>query len=193
MARRLSAAGVVRALLTHLSGHTEMVAQELLALRAVAVISRDGTAVLAPAALIDDLAHVGPRLRRQGLRMVDGPLALVHPARGELVVPAPSLALEPAALDRLAAWEAAEPQQEWVAPGRYPLAAWALWAGEPLGQLSTGRARAWAYRSVVRAEGVGVAGALDRLDQLLGATEAHSVPPALPSLAGRLAALAGTR
>ena len=190
VARHRGGAAVVRALLNHLSAHAAPVDEGLLAMRAVALVSRDGRAVLAPAALMDDLAHVEPRLRRQGLRMVDAQVALVDPTSAELVVPRPSLTLDPAGLDRLAEWEMGEPPEESVAPGRYPLLAWALFAGEPFGPMSPARARTWAYPATVRTEGIGVRGTLDRLDQLLNVTKAHSVASALPALATHLGRLA---
>jgi hypothetical protein len=159
----------------------------------VALVGRDGQAVLAPAALIDDLARIEPQLRRQGLRMVDAPFALVDPASAELVVPGLSLALDAAGLDRLAAWELAEPLEESVAPGRYPLLFWAHFAGEPFGPMSTDRARAWAYAATMRTESSGVRGTLDRLDQLLTVTTAHSVTSALPAGATQLGQLAAGR
>lgn len=193
VARRRSAAALVRALLGHLSSHAAQVEEGLLGAQGMALVGRDGQAVLAPAALIDDLAHSEPQLRRQGLRMVDAPFALIDPASAELVVPGLSLALDAAGLDRLAAWELAEPSEESVAPGRYRLLAWAQFAGEPFGPMSARRARAWAYPATVRTEWAGVWGTLDRLDQLLKVTPAHSVPSALPAVATQLGLLAAGR
>lgn len=193
VARRRSAAAVVRALLGHLSGQATQLDEGLLAVRGTALVGRDGHAVLAPAALVDDLARVQPQLRRHGLRMVDAPFATVDPATAELVVPGLSLVLNPTGLDRLRGWELAEPLEGPVAPGRYPLLAWAQFAGEPLGAMSAARARAWAYPTTVRTEWSGVRGTLDRLDQLLTVTSAHSVTSDLPAMATQLGLLAAGR
>lgn len=95
------------------------------------LLVRDGTAVLAPAALRARLSRLEPPLRRVGVLASDDPLAWLDPATGEVVVPPPALTLDPSGWAELSEL-ASEPlaQAGLVEPGRYRLGAWLFAPGD---------------------------------------------------------------
>jgi len=83
-------------------------------------------AVLLPGAIRRVLAAAQPRLARAGFRLVDMPVALIDPVIGDLVVPQPRVEIDETALDIAPEPVLGPGEGAWVAPGRYPLVAWAL-------------------------------------------------------------------
>jgi len=188
VARSRSPGRILRALLHHLDAVVHPPAPGLLGVRALPLVA-GARAVLAPAGLARDLPAVLPLLHRAGFRLADVPYATVDPERAELVVPEVALELQPAAARRLEDLErSAGAGAGAVAPGRYPLAAWAFPAGPP-GALPGDRGRLWAYPTVVEAAGAGVVGTFALLDRLLALVPAVSVPSAVPAQVRHLTGL----
>ncbi|MFP5378003.1 MAG: hypothetical protein ACLGIO_14635 [Acidimicrobiia bacterium] len=189
VARSRSPGRILRALLHHLDAVVHPPAPGLLGVRALPLVA-GGRAVLAPAGLARDLAAVLPLLHRAGFRLADVPYATVDPERAELIVPELALELQPAAARRLEELErSAGAGDGAVAPGRYPLAAWAFPAGDPPGALPGDRGRLWAYPTVVESAGAGVVGTFALLDRLLARVPAVSVPSAVPAQVRHLTGL----
>jgi hypothetical protein len=120
------AARVLDALPLHLAVHTDLTASGLVAVPAVAV-APVGAAPGEPVVLIPQSPRAAARERRsarQGLTVADGPVVLLDPATGEVVVGAPGLTVDRASLHALAATVpdiGDEPEP--LAWGRYPVGA----------------------------------------------------------------------
>lgn len=92
---------------------------------------RDGVATVVPAQMLQWLAQLERRLATNGVEFVDQPWVYLDAARGEVVVPAPRVVLDPAAVDRIAASVADRRPDPGVVPGRYPVRAWAYFSQAP--------------------------------------------------------------
>jgi len=135
---------VVEGLVAYLSAYADS-GQGLLT-RAAALVHVDGTALLVPRDLLARLEILEPRLKRHGLRFVDRLIVAIDPTTAELVV-SPRL-VEVDASELLP--EAAGGDLPTVAPGRYPIAAWALSQGPGIeGPMSKAASVAAASRSVL--------------------------------------------
>ena len=117
---------VLEALPLHLAVHADLTASGLVALPAV-VVAPVGTAPGEPVVLIPQSPRAAARERRsarQGLTVADGPVALLDPSTGEVVVGAPGLTVDREPLRALAATvPALGDEPEPLAWGRYPVGA----------------------------------------------------------------------
>ena len=192
VARSRNPGRVVDALLRHLGAVAHPPPDDLLTVRAMPLIAGD-RAMLVPIEVLRDLKTIQPHLRRAGLREVDVPYATLDPTTTALVVPAHGLDLGPAALTELHELDRSDGFGDPpVAAGRYPVAGWAFFAGDPTGPMSVERARLWAYPTVVGGARRGVPATLGHLDRLLAGTTAMSVTPSQPALVRHLTELAAT-
>jgi hypothetical protein len=161
---------VVRALLHYLSDLVEP-APPTLQLRATGLIV-GGRAIVAPESLRTSMTLIEARLNRAGMQVIDAPVVHLEPGSGEVVVPEPRLTVD---ADALAAYERSHPpaggtrELAPVAPGRYPLVAWALTTAED------------AIGPIGRAEGVAAAA------QQVANADTFGAQPALEVVAGALA------
>lgn len=130
------------------------------------VVEREGQVLVAPPSLRNDLARLEPLLARRGFAVLDDPWAEIDVATGELVVRELPHSVSWAPLDAvLAARPARRRAPREVAPGRYPVRAWAF--SEP-GAAPTGLAPADAVlRLAARARPLAVAGAVGPLGPLV--------------------------
>jgi len=129
LVRSRSAARVLHALLSHISGavgDASAVAPADPALIRVGSLAavRDGRAVLLPMEVKRALKAMQPRLFRLGLQLVDVPWASVDGASRELVVPEPGVGYDPSVLDEVARGVRLGAELPYVPPGRYPIDVW---------------------------------------------------------------------
>jgi thiol-disulfide isomerase/thioredoxin len=90
------------------------------------------SAILLPSVVMQWLEDVQPRLSRLGVRLVDQPYSTIDPDRLELVVPAPRVKVDEAALADVSEPAPSRSEQPRVEPGRYPLRAWTVWETEEM-------------------------------------------------------------
>ncbi|NND02274.1 MAG: hypothetical protein HKN91_05755 [Acidimicrobiia bacterium] len=119
---------VLRALFQHLTKYLPVESAGLLRVSALALV-RDGEAILVPRNIITWLDQLAPRLNRAGWQFVDEPWSSVDLESGELVVSAPTIAVEADLLDRLDV-KRSEREPETVEPGRFPLVGWGVYSAE---------------------------------------------------------------
>lgn len=183
---------LVRGLLSHLSAHLEEEPDPLLRVRGVPLVAGT-TAILAPRELLADLGRIEPRLRQEGVRVLDLPYATVDPATAELVVPPPAVEHDPDVLEELDVVESpTRPEEEGaVVPGRYPIKAWVLSTGDTAGPLPVATALAGAFPALVDPSRIGVRRGFAELAGLLARTTPVRLSPTRPAdLARRLRELA---
>jgi hypothetical protein len=155
---------IVRALLHYLSDLVEP-GPATLRLRATGLIV-GGRAIVAPEALRTSMTLVEALLNRAGIQVIDAPVVHLEPDSGAVVVPEPLLTVDAAALD---AYERSRPaagngsrELAPVAPGRYPLAAWALTtAADAIGPIGRAEGVAAAAQQVANADTFGAQPALE--------------------------------
>lgn len=116
---------VLMALVAHLDQYGLAPATDHLRARAVALV-REGRAILVPDRVFTWTDLLTPRLHRKGWQFVDSPFVDVDPDRAELVVADPNIQGELMGADSSSARREPPP----VAPGRYPLDAWAFMASD---------------------------------------------------------------
>jgi hypothetical protein len=183
---------IVRALLHHLSDFAE----PSLALPKVAAMGfvADGRAVIAPERVRAELTNIETRLNDAGVGVVDAPVLHLDFEGAQLVVPEPALTIDADALadfDRRHPQPAREPAA--VAPGRYPIAAWAFTTDAPAaGPLGVAPAVAAAAQEIVNADVVGPQAALDGVAAVMARVPAFGIAWENPAaLTRRLLDLAG--
>lgn len=177
----------VRALLGYLGSHADEERDDVLLVRAFAVIAGD-VAVLAPWISVYRIDALEPRLARAGLRPLDSPYAALDPATGELVAEEPRLDLDRAALALL---DREEPPP--VATGRYPVRGWALLRPreDPV-PFSRAEAVAETMRSLVNAQRIGGDRALATLERAFAGARLATIGTIDPGpLTRTIAGLAG--
>lgn len=103
-----------------------------LVLRLSAAVTADGGAILLPA-VGAGVARIDRRLREAGATLVDAPFAVVDPHTGDLVLEPPSVALREEPRRELVGVMGSLRSETVVAPGRYPLARWAVEPRDPAG------------------------------------------------------------
>ena len=166
--RSRDARRVVRALVTYLSSHRlddiEHRDPGLIRMHAVTLVTGE-SAVLAPPVLRQWPELIERRLNARGLRFADTPWALVDPARGEVIVPAPSLDVDWQALDALDALTAGRDRSDpSVPPGRYPITGWAFRVkADQAGRLTRSQAVMHALQMMIGSLERGAQRALDDL------------------------------
>ena len=96
-----------------------------------AALVRDGAATVVPAQTLQWLAEIDRRLATNGPEFADQPWVYLDAGRGEVVVPPPWVTLATAAVDRIVSSVADRRPDPGVAPGRYPLRAWAYFSQVP--------------------------------------------------------------
>ena len=122
--RTLDPQRLLAALLAHLSGHLDVPPGRLRA-NAIAAVNGE-TALVLPAWLRQELAHLEPLLVRRGFTVADGPWVDIDLATAELVVIDPALSVDRPALEAVAADLIRKRREQVVRPGRYPIAAWSF-------------------------------------------------------------------
>jgi hypothetical protein len=174
--RTRDARRVVRALVTYLSSHRlDDVGHwdpDLIRLHAVTLVTGE-VALLAPAILRLWPELIERRLNARGMRFADTPWALLDPARGEVIVPEPSLEVDWSALDGLDALTAGRDRPDpSVPPGRYPIAGWAFRVKpEQAGRLSRAQAVMQALQMTIGSLERGAQRALDDLVSIVRRVE----------------------
>jgi hypothetical protein len=166
---------VMRGLLQYMSEFAESTSATL-RFAATGVV-KDGRAIVAPYALRWAAGTLQPRLNAVGMQLIDGPVVHVEPSASELVVPEPVLRID---ADALANFDARFPghgrEPAPVAPGRYPIAAWALVTDpESAGPMRRAHALAVAAQQVLNADERGLRGTLEAVARCLAAAPAYGV------------------
>jgi hypothetical protein len=185
---------IVHALLHHLS---DFAAPSPARPRLAAVgLVANGRAVIAPERIRAELPNVESRLNDAGVAVVDAPVLHLDPDGACLVVPEPALTIDH---DALAEFERRHPpargEIEPVAPGRYPLAAWAFTTDEhAAGRLGAAPAIAAGAQEVVNADAFGAQAVLDRIASVCTTVPAFGIWwPNPAALARRLVELTESR
>jgi hypothetical protein len=91
----------------------------------------DGKAVILPGLILNDLEHVQAGLAKLGVAVADEPVTTIDLEGTEAVVPEPLVTPDAGAIEQLPEpkrWTTELPR---VLPGRYPLAGWFTWTGDP--------------------------------------------------------------
>ncbi|HEX4490197.1 MAG TPA: hypothetical protein VH914_03240 [Acidimicrobiia bacterium] len=178
---------IVRTLLHHLSDFAEPAATTTLPRLAAVGLVANGRAVIAPERIRAELPNVESRLNDAGVAIVDVPVLHLDPDDACLVVPEPALTID---RDALADFERRHPpaprELEPVAPGRYPLAAWAFTTEEhAAGPLGVAPAVAAGAQEVVNAAAVGAQAVLDGVAAVFSRVPAFGISWANPAALGR--------
>jgi hypothetical protein len=155
-------------------------------LAAVGLVA-NGRAVIAPERIRAELPNVESRLNDAGVAVVDAPVLHLDPHDACLVVPEPALTID---RDALAEFERRHPparrEMEPVAPGRYPLAAWAFTTDEQaVGRLGAAPAVAARAQEVVNSDAVGAQAVLDGVAAVFARVPAFGIWWPNPAALGR--------
>jgi hypothetical protein len=147
----------------------------------------DGRAVIAPERVRAELPNVESRLNDAGIAVVDAPVLHLDPDSACLVVPEPALSID---ADALADFERRHPparrELEPVAPGRYPIAAWAFTTDErAAGRLGVAPAVAAGAQQVVNADVFGPRSVLDGIAAVCARVPAFGIWWGNPAALGR--------
>jgi hypothetical protein len=166
---------IVHTLLHYLSDFAEP-STALPRLAAVGLVA-NGRAVIAPERVRAELPNIESRLNDAGVAVVDAPVLHLDPDGASLVVPEPALVLD---RDVLADFERRHPparrELEPVAPGRYPLAAWAFTTDEQAaGRLGAAPAIAAGAQEVVNADVSGPQAVLDGVAAVFASVPAFGI------------------
>jgi hypothetical protein len=124
---------ILRALVASIASYGDLTARGLVALRAT-VLGRDGRVLLVPE--LADPVRFRRELAGSGIAAADTPVALVDPATREVVVGAPGLDVDTAAIDALAPETGGDGGEPAPLPwGRYPLVGFGVATATPAGAL----------------------------------------------------------
>jgi hypothetical protein len=118
--RAASPRRAMRAAATLLSSYDDSAATDSCQIDARVAIRNGEAALLTPESQVV-ATQLGPRLRAAGWELADTAIADLDPDSGEVVIAAPTVALDPAALAALASQAS---DGEPPAPGRYPVKVW---------------------------------------------------------------------
>ena len=181
---------LVKALLSHLSAHDPEPSAGLLKVNGTALV-RDGSALVGPADLRWRLDVLERRLQSKGFRVVDTPVVLIDPERGELVVPPPHLRIDEPGLDCVG--DGFPPPRRADTPvraGRYPISGWAFAVvPERAGPLSRAVATALAAQWVTNISELGVQHVLSALATVIRRVRPTGIAtPKPPEIVAALAA-----
>jgi hypothetical protein len=182
---------VLRALLQHLSDFVEPDGPTIRIAGTGLVV--DGRAIVAPYALRSVMGTLQRRLNVAGMQVIDAPVLHLAPGTSDVLVPEPSLTVD---TDALAEFEQRHPakgrEPDAVAPGRYPIMAWAVVTAEDqVGPLRTAHGVAAAAQQVLNADALGARETLEVIAGSVAEAPAHGVwwrDP--PELVQQLSALA---
>jgi len=185
---------IVRTLLHYLSDFAEPV-EPMPRLAAVGLVA-GGRAVIAPERIRAELPNVETRLNDAGVAVVDASVLHLDAEGACLVVPEPALSID---REALADFERRQPsagrELEPVAPGRYPITAWAFTTDErAAGRLGVAPAVAAGAQQVVNADVFGPQTVLDGVAAVCAHVPAFGIWWANPAdLGRRLVELAESR
>lgn len=138
--RTRDARRLVRGLLAHLSSLRTSQFDGLIAAHATCLVGSRGAAI-APLSLRQLRSQIERRLNLRGVRYVDLPWIFLDPGTSEVVVPAPTLQIDAAAMASLDELVPSRREDPPVAAGRYPLESW-IFFGSSERPLSRGQALA---------------------------------------------------
>ncbi|MFN2538033.1 MAG: hypothetical protein ABR549_07760 [Mycobacteriales bacterium] len=166
--RARSAAELVTVLLLQLEGQRLRQQSEVIALSAVVLVTAAG-AVVVPTGYRQPFLEAAPILRRDGALLWPACTVGLDPSTGEIVLPAPALALDGSAWPAIARLDNGPPR-ELPVPGRYPLAGWLplLWR-PPERPMTRGQAVLGAYPAIVNLDLIGAERALRALARAVAA------------------------
>jgi hypothetical protein len=168
--RTRSAAELVRTLLLELEGDRLTEQDDVLAVSAVVLVV-DGAAVLIPTSFRQPFVDAGRRLAAGGALLWPAAMVGLDPVTGEVVLPAPSLEVEPDGWRLLEALDDA-PERELPEPGRYPVRSWLApkWRNSE-GAVTRAQALLGAFYAVANRDLMGPARTLSGLAGVVSSSE----------------------